>query len=59
VGALEGLIFERHTEIIRVTDGRVLAQARTLWVPINPATGRPQRVSAEVRAIFSRAAGRA
>jgi acyl-CoA thioester hydrolase len=56
VGKLEGLSFERHTEITRVADNRVLARARTLWVPINPETGRPKRVSAEVREIFSRAA---
>ena len=43
-------------EIIRATDEKLLARARTLWVPINPQTGRPKRVSAEVREIFSRAA---
>lgn len=58
VGTLEGLSFERHTEIIRATDDKLLARARTLWCPINPETGRPRRVSAEVRAAFSRAAGR-
>ena len=57
VGKLEGLSFERHTEIVRVGDDKLLARARTLWVPINPETGRPKRVSAEVRAAFSRAAG--
>ena len=57
VGKLEGLSFERHTEIIRAKDEKLLARARTFWVPINPATGRPKRVSAEVRAAFSKAAG--
>ncbi len=57
VGKLEGLSFERHTEIVRAADERLLARARTVWCPINPRTGRPQRVSAEVRAAFSRAAG--
>jgi|SRR5947209_17269675 len=56
VGELEGLSFERHTEITRPNDNKVLARVRTLWVPINPETGRPTRVSAEVREIFSRAA---
>ncbi|MFL6594320.1 MAG: acyl-CoA thioesterase [Chthoniobacterales bacterium] len=56
VGTVEGLAFDRHTEIIRATDEKLLARARTLWVPINPQTGRPKRVSAEVREIFSRAA---
>ena len=53
VGAAEGLTFERLTEIRRV-DGRVIAKARTLWVPIDRRTGRPHRVSEEVRALFSR-----
>lgn len=53
VGHLEGLTFERWTEITRVADGRLLARSRTLWCPVDPRTGRPRRVSAEVRALFS------
>jgi acyl-CoA thioester hydrolase len=45
--------FERRTEIIRAADRKVLAQARTLWCPIDPKTGRPVPVSAEIRARFS------
>jgi acyl-CoA thioester hydrolase len=52
VGQARGLTFERHTEILRA-DGTALARARTLWVPVDVATGRPRRVSAEVRALFS------
>lgn len=52
VGQAEGLTFERLTEIRR-TDGQVIAKARTLWVPIDRGTGRPRRVSADVRALFS------
>jgi acyl-CoA thioester hydrolase len=48
VGVAEGLSFERFTEICR-GDGRVLAKARTLWCPVDVRTGKPQRVSAEVR----------
>ncbi len=36
--------FERHTEILRAADRRVLAQARSLWCPVNPSTGRVQRI---------------
>ncbi len=57
VGKLEGLSFERHTEITRISDEKVLARLRTIWIPIDPRSGRPKRVSAEVRATFSRAAG--
>jgi acyl-CoA thioester hydrolase len=49
VGVAEGLSFERFTEIRR-EDGRVLARARTLWCPVDAHTGKPQRVSAEIRA---------
>jgi acyl-CoA thioester hydrolase len=52
VGAAEGLTFERMTEIRRA-DGRIVAKARTLWVPIDRQTGRPRRVSDDVRLLFS------
>ena len=57
VGHAEGLTFERHTEIRRPRDGRVLARSRTLWCPVDPRTGRPRRVTPEVRALVSAATG--
>ncbi len=36
-----------------VADNQLLAKARTLWVPIDVRTGKPTRVSAEVRSRFS------
>ena len=53
VGAADGLSFERHTAVRRESDGKLLARARTLWCPVDARTGRPRRVSAEVRAQFS------
>jgi acyl-CoA thioester hydrolase len=53
VGAASRLKFERFTEIRRNTDSQLLAKARTLWVPIDVQTGKPTRVSADVRARFS------
>jgi acyl-CoA thioester hydrolase len=53
VGEASCLKFERFTEIRRTTDQQLLAQARTLWVPIDTRTGKPTRVSADVRAQFS------
>jgi acyl-CoA thioester hydrolase len=50
VGVANGLSFERFTEIRRRDDGRVLAHGRTLWCPVDARSGKPQRVSAEVRA---------
>ena len=52
VGQAHGLTFERLTEIRRA-GGQVVARARTLWVPIDRGTGRPRRVSDEVRGLFS------
>ena len=53
VGEASRLKFERFTEIRHRTDNQVLARARTIWVPIDTRTGKPTRVSAEVRAQFS------
>ena len=53
VGTAEANKFERHTEILRAADHKVLARARTVWCPINRVTGRLTRVSDEVRARFS------
>jgi len=53
VGEATRLTFERFTEIRRKSDGQLLSQARTLWCPIHAQTGRPVRVSADVRAQFS------
>ena len=53
IGAAAGLTFERLTEILRADDRRVLAEARTLWIPIDARSGRPTRVSEEVRRRFS------
>jgi acyl-CoA thioester hydrolase len=53
VGEASRLKFERFTEIRRRIDNQLLAQARTLWVPIDPRSGKPTRVSAEVRERFS------
>lgn len=53
VGTAEANKFERHTEILRAADHKVLARARTVWCPINRTTGRLTRVSDEVRGRFS------
>lgn len=54
VGTASGLSFERHTEIRRRSDDRMLARARTLWCPVDAQTGRPRRVRPEVRRLFSK-----
>jgi acyl-CoA thioester hydrolase len=53
VGKATRLTFERFTEVRRNRDGRLLSEARTLWCPIDMQSGRPVRVSEEVRSQFS------
>src|SRR5436305_8380000 len=53
VGQASRLKFERFTEVRRKIDNVLLAQARTLWVPVDSRTGKPTRVSVEVREKFS------
>lgn len=52
VGRAERMFFERHTEIVRARDQHLLARARSLWCPVDMATGRPRRPGPEVRALF-------
>lgn len=53
VGKASKLAFERHTELLRAADRKLLAKARTLWCPIDVKSGKPTQVSAEVRKRFS------
>jgi acyl-CoA thioester hydrolase len=53
VGAATRLRFERLTEVLRKSDERLLAKARTLWVPVSAKTGKPVRVGRDVRERFS------
>jgi len=53
VGAATRRAFDRHTQILRQSDQRLLAQARTVWCPIDRKTGRPTDVRGEVRQRFS------
>jgi len=53
VGNAGELRFERHTEILRAADRRVLAKAKTVWCPVSAKSGRPTRVDDDVRLRFS------
>jgi acyl-CoA thioester hydrolase len=44
VGAPSGATWERFTEITRSADGTAIASARTDWVLIDGASGRPRRI---------------
>ena len=45
--------FERHTELRRKSDGKLLAKVRSLWCPISAETRQPVDVGAETFARFS------
>lgn len=48
VGEPSGATWERFTDIMRSSDGTLLAKARTVWVLLDAATGRPRRVDAKM-----------
>ncbi len=53
IGAASRLAFDRHTEMLRASDLRLLAVARTVWCPVERKTGRLTDVSPEIRSLFS------
>ena len=53
-GVARGLRFSRHTEIIRVHDGKLLATALTQWCPLERSSGRPTRLPTEIAAFFAK-----
>ena len=53
-GLARGLRFSRHTEIIRVDDGKQLAIAVTVWCPLDRASGRPTRLPTQIAAFFAK-----
>ncbi len=53
VGEPRGARFERYVEIVR-EDGVPVARARSVWAAIDVRTGRPTRITAEMRAPFYR-----
>ena len=56
VGEPSGATWERFTEVARA-DGPVLVTARTVWVLLDAATGRPRRVDPRMVAALDAAGG--
>ena len=52
VGTATAATFERHTEILRAADRKILAKARSVWCVLDPASGRPKRIDKEMRERF-------
>lgn len=54
VGRADRRAFDRHTEILRKSDRKLLARARTVWCPIDSASKKPVDVSDETFKRFSK-----
>lgn len=52
VGEMTRVTSERFCDVIRRSDGLLLAKARTIWCTFDPATGRPVRIPAGTRSYF-------
>ena len=53
VGKASTRVFERHTEILRKSDGKLLAKAVSLWAPIDINTKNPVKAGPDVYEMFS------
>ncbi len=51
VGEPTAATWERFVEI-RSADGTLMASARTVWVLVDPTTGRPKRLDAAMKGVF-------
>jgi acyl-CoA thioester hydrolase len=47
-----GVTSERHTEIFRKANNKILVQAKTVWCMIDKTTGKPIRITEELIAKF-------
>ena len=48
VGEISGASSLRYTRLVRAADGVLLCEAETTWVLLDPRSGRPGRVTAEM-----------
>jgi acyl-CoA thioester hydrolase len=53
VGEPSGATWERFTEVLRAGEDKPLVTARTVWVLLDAATGRPRRVDSALVARFA------
>lgn len=54
VGKATQRAFERHTELLRKSDRKLLARAKTLWVPVDMDSRKPVDAGPDVYAMFSK-----
>ncbi|HHA19432.1 MAG TPA: acyl-CoA thioesterase, partial [Methylophaga sp.] len=53
IGEVTNRLFERHTELLRESDRKLLAKATTLWTPIDLHTKKAVRVDPALYTMFS------
>ncbi len=53
VGKATDRLFERHTEVVRKADGKLVAKAVSLWAPIDKESKRRVRIGADLYEMFS------
>lgn len=56
VASFRGAQSERHTRIVRLSDGQELVRAVTTWVYVSMESGRPRRIPVELQDAFYRRA---
>lgn len=54
IGRQKGRFFERYTELLRQSDRKLVARARTLWCPVDAETLRPVEPPQEVVERFAK-----
>ena len=57
IGKANRRFFERYTELLRKSDRKLLAKAKTLWTPVDARTKKPGKVGSDVYEMFSVQAG--
>ena len=53
VGEPSAARWDRFTEILRPADGQLLVQARTVWVLLDRASGRPRRIDPQLARLLA------
>jgi len=51
-GAATAVTWDRHYEIIRLSDNKRLITAKSCWVMLDKKTGRPRRIDDSIKAVF-------
>ncbi len=51
-GKATAVTWDRHYEIIRVSDQKKIITAKSCWVMLDKKTGRPRRIDEAIKAVF-------